>query len=365
MKWWQTYSNTSNQSVRGPGYEFFGADGSWIREVIWSRSLQEDKNLFEGEVETSFNKEETTTKLKAKYQVEQIYSDYTKTGRLNGTILVGDDFALVVSGRERTTIYIFDLTGGSKSREVAEELGSTDQNDTHFYVLIPHSSGFTLEALPGTEQKVIESNYSSSIIKKFKKAALDLRSEDPIGRIVIINGEPGTGKTYLVRGLIYAAETSKAIIIPPNAIERLTEPAFITTLMDERASLSRNVPLVLIIEDADSIIQTRMSDNMPAVSALLNISEGIVGEKLNIRVIATTNAKRVEIDPAILRPGRLSQHLEVGKLTLDEAKAAMQNLGGNPDLITKSATLAEVYKLLKDKDEVPNSNADDSVGFML
>ena len=53
------------------------------------------------------------------------------------------------------------------------------------------------------------------------------------------------------------------------------------------------------MEDADATLATRQIDNVGRLSDLLNMSDGILGEMADLRIIATTNAKSTEIDEAV------------------------------------------------------------------
>ncbi len=49
---------------------------------------------------------------------------------------------------------------------------------------------------------------------------------------------------------------------------------------------------MLIVEDADECLVQRGSDNMSTIASVLNISDGILGSILDVRVLATTNAEK-------------------------------------------------------------------------
>ncbi len=55
-------------------------------------------------------------------------------------------------------------------------------------------------------------------------------------------------------------------------------------------------------EDADAAIMTRGKDNQDQVSALLNLSDGMLGDFLSLQIICTINCAAAEIDQALLRP---------------------------------------------------------------
>ncbi len=90
---------------------------------------------------------------------------------------------------------------------------------------------------------------------------------------------------------------------------------------------------------------------MGPLSSLLNATDGLFGDLLDLRIIATTNAKKLDIDPALLRPGRLLKQLEFEKLSMEQSNQVLQRLCSeksiNSDsikLFTKPQTLAEIYQ---------------------
>ena len=99
---------------------------------------------------------------------------------------------------------------------------------------------------------------------------------------------------------------------------------------------------VVILEDAESLLMQRASDNQVNLSNLLNISDGFLGEMLKLHVICTVNCPIDKIDPAILRPGRLVAMREFGRLSVAQALllARTKNLSINPQ---DNYSLAELY----------------------
>jgi hypothetical protein len=189
-------------------------------------------------------------------------------------------------------------------------------------------------------------NYSTKVITAFEHIVTDLESLDPCGRIGILSGQPGTGKTNLVRALLSRTTRARHVLVPPELVPHITEPANFSVLEDFKRRYGQDRPIVFIVEDADVCLVPRQSDNISHVSAVLNLSDGLIGANLDIRLIATTNARKLEMDPAILRPGRLCRHVEVGALTAAEANAALANLlpvGVEPIPFNGPTTIAEVY----------------------
>jgi hypothetical protein len=111
--------------------------------------------------------------------------------------------------------------------------------------------------------------------------------------------------------------------------------------------------MVLIIEDADSCLSSRASDNISAISNILNMSEGLIGNLLDLRIVCTTNSSIDEVDEAVKRKGRLSARIEVGLLDKEQAEVVYKRLGGKEGAIfdQKYYSLASVYSMANQETE--------------
>ena len=74
------------------------------------------------------------------------------------------------------------------------------------------------------------------------------------------------------------------------------------------------------------------------------LADGILGHVLDLRVVVTTNAKKIEIDPALLRPGRLASRIEVARFSEEFAASVYERLKGEAAPKLGRSTLAEVYQ---------------------
>lgn len=158
----------------------------------------------------------------------------------------------------------------------------------------------------------------------------------------IFEGAPGTGKTSYLRHLIgVLEETHRFYFIPPATMQVLSDPRFMEFWAGQRRAYSEQ-RLVVILEDSDAALMTRASDNREQVSAILNLSDGMLGDFLRLQIICTINCTAADIDPALLRPGRLLQHRIFPRLNPGEAARLAEALGKTLP-VARDYSLAEVF----------------------
>jgi SpoVK/Ycf46/Vps4 family AAA+-type ATPase len=133
------------------------------------------------------------------------------------------------------------------------------------------------------------------------------------------------------------------IFIPVNTVENLVNPSVIPILLSQYRE-GGNKPLVLIIEDGDATILSRKTHTNSLISTVLNMGDGILGQLLHTRMIISTNVPKTEIDPAVLRAGRLNAYIEVPPVDREQANSIYKRLSGKEfDFKEKTITLADVY----------------------
>jgi hypothetical protein len=159
-----------------------------------------------------------------------------------------------------------------------------------------------------------------------------LRNKEDKG-IVFLHGLPGTGKTTYLRHLIGRIK-KRVLFLSPTIAGDLMHPDFIDLLID-------NPNTVLVIEDAENIIMDRRTTGNSSVSNLLNISDGLLADFLNVQIICTFNSSLTMVDSALMRKGRLIAKYEFGKLGIEKAQH-LSNHFGFDSVITKPMTVAEI-----------------------
>lgn len=152
--------------------------------------------------------------------------------------------------------------------------------------------------------------------------------------ILFLMGEPGTGKTSLVRHMLYTRRLNATMTYDEALLGR--DEVFVNFLMGEEDG-------VLIIEDADTMLGSRESEQNKLISRFLNVSDGLV--KLNgKKIVFTTNLGDFKkVDGALIRPGRCFGAVKFRPLDQVEANAAAKAAGLSAPTGRPEYTLADLF----------------------
>lgn len=232
------------------------------------------------------------------------------------------------------------------------------QQGSFLKALVMKHGGITVRNIGWIEEKILPDNYSPEVVARYQKAITDLMADVPTGRVVIIDGPTGTGKTHLVKNIMTEIEDGTFVLLPPSMVAELGGPGLLPVLLENKSLVD---PLILILEDADALLAARGDANLDSLSTILNLGDGLLGSALDVRIILTTNTPIKQIDQALLRPGRLSVHIKVDRLLLDQGTAVLLRLCPDLDMETAKAavskfckdsngtvTLAEIYQMARD-----------------
>lgn len=204
------------------------------------------------------------------------------------------------------------------------------------------SYGFSLKSMEIKKTNIDLALYYEENFLEVDKIIRNRLNKNADRGIVLLHGLPGTGKTTYLRYLIGRLK-KKVIFLSTAMAESIMHPELMDLLIDNPNS-------VIIIEDAENVIVDRKRDNDSSVSNLLNISDGLLGDFLNVQVICTFNQSLSMVDSALLRKGRLIAQYEFGKLSINKAQQLSNHLGFST-IIQKSMTVAEIANQ-HEKDQV-------------
>lgn len=240
-----------------------------------------------------------------------------------------------------------------------------EEEKNNLYKIFQDNTGFHLNKGHIKEVKDfnLELQYNNDFPHEDEKVRKFIEDDDRSG-LVILHGEKGTGKTTYIRNLISSFPNKKFVFVTPDLIPLLGQPAFTTFLN----SLNNHI---IILEDCENAIRDRKTTGTSsAVSILLNMTDGLLADDLGIKFICTFNEDIKDIDPALMRKGRLVSKYEFKPLTVEKTNALLEHIYTQkaneinndetslvhvPEIdipkVQKGLTLADIYNFEEDSYE--------------
>src|ERR1019366_2105992 len=250
---------------------------------------------------------------------------------------------------------LFRKTEISKVETVISEIKKFKKKRKHnsqFYLLISTIEGIGTKKMQFSKPKLnIEDSYNDDF-KEIHQTIFKRLSKKNDKGLILLHGKPGTGKTSYIRYLISTLKKD-IIFLPPNMASAITNPDLISVLIENPNS-------IFVIEDAENIVVDRERDGNSPVSALLNISDGLLSDCLNIQIICSFNTDISKVDSALMRKGRLIAKYEFKELEIEKANALSKKLGYNSNF-NEPMTLTAIYN--QEEKDFQQSKRNNPIGF--
>ncbi len=169
------------------------------------------------------------------------------------------------------------------------------------------------------------------------------------GRLLLWHGPLGTGKTHAVKALLgsWRGWCAPHFISDPEVFLGAST-SYLTQVLtrgDPDPRLSRDWRLVILEDSGELLSADARNRTGQALSRLLNLTDGLLGQSMNALVLVTTNEPVGKLHPAVTRAGRCWAEVEFEPLAVGDANRWLRENGSCAEVGAATA-IADLYAVL-------------------
>jgi hypothetical protein len=268
------------------------------------------------------------------------------------------DVGLEVAGTARAEVEEAARTVRRALESPAPEAGRVP---VAFWIQSNRGGDVRLREIEAPSFETIADNYAKAVREALERLVLVDRPEQ--GRLILWRGEPGTGKSHALRALVRAWNSwcSAHFIIDPEELFGHAG-AYMLDVLTWDGDDDDKWRLVILEDSGELIASDARTVAGQALSRLLNITDGLLGQGMRTLVLITTNEPVKHLHPATRRAGRCLADIEFAPLSTEEANGWLK-ARGEPRRVGRPTTLAELYCQPATRPATAHDSAPTGFGF--
>lgn len=118
-------------------------------------------------------------------------------------------------------------------RKLIEQRVDPPQKLGAVYAVVRSEKDLKLAQLGIAKVNLERQNYEPVTVEGYDKIVRELKSSVPKGRLAILVGPPGSGKTFLLRGLLSEVAPATFILVPPSMVKDVSGPDVLPLLISK------------------------------------------------------------------------------------------------------------------------------------